>query len=445
MQRCSPIALTFPWGEDPQMSAFLRGTIVTSLLALAGCGGSSSTNTSGTGGASTTTASGGAASSSGGLGGGFSFDAGTSDGGLDPDAACAAQSASATLSKKPVDIIVVIDNSGSMTAEIQGVQQNINQNFATIIESSGLDYRVIMLTRHGSASALQSVCVEAPLSGIAAGGCNPPPAQPVDNPPKFFHYSVEIASRDSWCKILNTFDKPDEFNHAPNGWKDWLRPDSFKTFVEITDDGVGCTFNGKTYQDSNTVAAGTATAPVFDADLLALSPMHFGDAMQRNYTFYSIVAMGFNTPATKPYEPTDPVLATKCPTAANPGTGHQALSVLTGALRFPICDTTSYDVVFQAIADGVIKGAKVACDFPVPEAPPGKTIDLATVIVAYTPGGMGAQTTFKQVKDAASCAPGSFYIEGDTTIRLCPDACTLVQMDDMAKIDVLFGCGGGVN
>jgi hypothetical protein len=420
-----------------------------SLAPFAGCGAASSNATGGHGGKST--ASGGAggapassSSTSGGPGGGFVIDAGTGDGSLDPDAACATQSASATLTKKPVDIIVVIDNSGSMTQEIVGVQQNINQNFATIIENSGLDYRVIMVTRHGSATSTQSVCVEAPLSGIPAGGCSPPPAQPVNNPPRFFHYSVEIASRNSWCQILNTIDKPDEFNLAPMGWQQWLRPDAYKTFIEITDDGVGCTFNGKTYQDSNSVAGGTMTAPVFDADLLAKSPTQFGDPMQRNYTFYSIVALAFNNPPDKPYAPTDPVIAGKCPTAANPGTGHQALSVITGALRFPICDTTSYDVVFQAIADGVIKGAKVACDFPVPDPPPGKMIDLATVEVAYTPGGMGTQQTFAQVKDASMCTASSFYIENGT-IKLCPDTCALVQMDDKAKIDVLFGCGGGVN
>jgi hypothetical protein len=422
-------------------------TALVALGALVGCGaGANANGTGGHGGApALTTGSGGATGSGSGTGGGgFVFDAGPSgDGGLDPDAACAAQSASATLSKKPVDIIILIDNSGSMTTEIEGVQQNINQNFANIIDNSGLDYRVILVSRHGKASVGQSVCIEAPLSGIPAGGCATPPPQPV-NTAKFFHYSVEIASRNSWCQILKTFDVPDEFNLAPTGWQTWLRPDSFKTFIEITDDGVGCTYGGKTYGDANTVAGGIATAPIFDADLLARSPMSFGDAMERNYQFYSIVALAFNTPATKPYAPTDPVIATKCPTAANPGTGHQALSVLTGALRFPICDTTAFDVVFQAIADGVIKGAKVACEFPVPEAPPGKTIDLSTVEVAYTPGGMGAPTIFTQVPDAASCAAGAFYIESGT-IKLCPATCMAVQMDDQAKIDVLFGCGGGIN
>lgn len=412
--------------------------------------GSSPANNNGAGATGGSTSSGGGngpggkGGSTSGTGGDFTFDAGTSDGGFDPDAACVAQSAAATLVKRPVDIIIAIDNSGSMTNEIEGVQQNINQNFANIIEGSGLDYRVILIARHGKAAGAQSICVEAPLSGIAAGGCATPPAQPVNNPPKFFHYSVEVTSHDSWCKMLQTFSTPDEFNLAPTGWKDWLRADSFKTFIEITDDGVQCSFNGKSYQDSNSVAAGTTTAAAFDADLLALSPAHFGNAAERNYRFYSIVAMAYNSPATKPYEPTDPVITGECPTAADPGTGYQALSVLTGGLRFPLCDTTSYDVVFQSIADGVIKGAKVACEFPVPEAPVGETIDLTTVQVGYTPGGMGTQTTFAQVAGASACTAGSFYIEGGV-IKLCADACTLVQADDAAKIDVIFGCSGGVN
>jgi len=121
------------------------------------------------------------------------------------------------------------------------------------------------------------------------------------------------------------------------------------------------------------------------------------DLEPTDHAFYSIVALAYNMPPDKPYSPSDPVTASKCPTAANPGTGHQALSVLTGGLRFPICDTTSYDVVFQAIAQGVISGAKVACDFPVPPPPPGMTIDLKTVEVAYTAGGMGTPSILKQV------------------------------------------------
>src|SRR5204862_534573 len=45
------------------------------------------------------------------------------------DAACAHVMAAATLAKKPVDIVLVIDNSGSMTDKIIAVQNNINTNF----------------------------------------------------------------------------------------------------------------------------------------------------------------------------------------------------------------------------------------------------------------------------------------------------------------------------
>ena len=88
--------------------------------------------------------------------------------------ACGTQEAEAELVAKPVDIIITIDNSGSMGEEIAGVQSNINVNFAQIIEASGLDYRVIMVSRFGNDSG-EDVCIEAPLSGIPQGGCEPPP------------------------------------------------------------------------------------------------------------------------------------------------------------------------------------------------------------------------------------------------------------------------------
>ena len=435
----------------------LSTCLAAGLGAGVGCGGSG--ESSGQGGAgfstssgvSTSTGQGGNASTGtdSGSGGGFEFDAGLSDAGLDPDSACATQSSTATLVKKPVDIIVLVDNSGSMTEEIVGVQSNINKNFATILDASGLDYRVILVARHGKATSGQSICIEAPLSGIPLDGCNPKPVapavfptKPVNNPGKFYHYSTEVASNDSWCKIFSTYNTPDEFALAPNGWSEWLRPEAYKAFIEITDDRVTC----GAYNDKNTVAGGVATAALFDTDLQALSPAQFvdPDTNTRNYRFYSIVAMAYNVPPTAPYSPMDPILTGKCPTAANPGTGYQALSVLTESLRFPLCDTTSYDVVFQAIAEGVIAGAKVSCDFPVPEAPPGKTIDLASVVVQYTPGGVGAASDFLQVADAAACVPNGFYLSTGT-IHLCPATCDVVQKDSKAAINVLFACAGGIN
>src|SRR5690606_32550703 len=51
--------------------------------------------------------------------------------------------------KRPVDVIFLVDNSGSMAEEVDGVEQNINVSFAEIFEALALDYRVIMVTDHG--------------------------------------------------------------------------------------------------------------------------------------------------------------------------------------------------------------------------------------------------------------------------------------------------------
>jgi hypothetical protein len=401
--------------------------------------------TQGAGAAGTGSAQGGSGggSSSGDPGTGGTFNpTGGNDGGLDPDSACAAQSAEATLIKKPVDIIFIIDNSGSMTDDIIAVENNINDNFASIIGASGVDYRVIMIAEHGPANPDESICVKAPLSTTT---CSPMPAEPGQNPPLFFQYSVTIGSHDSLCRLLTTYDGtlPDEFGYAPMGWKEWLRPDALKVFVEVTDDGISCSAEGTTYNDGDNVNTGVTVADKFDTKLLAKDPAQFGDANNRNYIWHSIIGVKENDPPTAAYLPADPIIGTKCSlnglVSPGPGTGYQALSVKTGGLRFPICQNASFDVVFQEIAKGVIEGAQVACDFPLPKPPEGQMLDLDTVVVEYTAGGMGAPTNFKQVKTPAECAPDSFYIESEI-IKLCPDTCAVVQKDDKAKLAILFGC-----
>lgn len=377
---------------------------------------------------------GGATATSGGGGDDLTTSTTAGTGGAGGQEECAADEAEATVVQKPVDILFVIDNSGSMGGEIEDVQNNISVNFAQIIEASGIDYQVIMLSRHGDFNGPESICVSAPLSGT---DCNPIPPEPVNNPPKFAHHSVEILSNDAWCHMLADFASPDEFNLQPNGYGALFRPEAFKTIVVITDDRVNC----DNYNDGNTDAAGTAAAAQFDADLLALSPAQFGDANKRNYVFHSIIAL-------EPYDPNDltaawppdaPITTKECsPGAANVGTGYQALSKLTGGLRYPTCGL-DYTTIFQKIAEGVVEGAKVACEFALPVAPPGETIDPATIVVVYTPSDGSPDKTYHQVADASQCTPTSCYIEGGL-VKLCPEACDEVQADDGAKLKILSGC-----
>lgn len=380
----------------------------------------------------------------GGSGAGVNLDGSFNDT-LNPDAACDLQTFTATLVKKPVDIIFVVDNSGSMTNEVTAIQNNINVNFATIIAASGVDYRVILIADYGPTGD-ESLCINPPLSGAPCPAPVPANGQPTNNPPIFFHYDhSNVESTDSWCKMLDWYDQPDLFGLAPTGWKEWLRADSFKAFVQITDDRVSCSAaGGWSYNDGSNPTTAAATAAQFDADLLARDPLQFGTAAERNYIWYSIIGVvGNSANPDQSYPPTDPIVTTKCTTAVNTGMGHQAISQLTGGLRFPVCEGNGFDAVFQEIAKGVIEGAKVACEFPIPEPTNGKELDPATITIDYTPGGTGTPQKLEQVPSLAQCKPNAFYLEADL-IKLCPDACTLIQSDDKAAIQILALCKGGI-
>ena len=354
--------------------------------------------------------------------------------------ACGTQKAEAEITTKPVDIVILIDNSGSMAAEIKGVESNINKNFAEIIGASGLDYRVIMVAAFGKSSAYK-VCVEAPLGGIPAGGCAVPPAQPVNNPGKFYHYSTTVNSVNAVCKALSTFDGVDKdaFGFAPTGYQTWLREDSLKVFLVITDDRMNCAFAGKTYDDKNTAVGAAAAAASFDTNLLAKSPLHFGTAEARNYLWYTIAGMAYNNPIEVPYTPKDPLITGKCPSAQNGGLGYQVLSNTTNAFRYPLCDTTKYNEIFDAIAKNVVAESKIACDFVIPPPPEGKTLDKDSVLVNVTPTGVMDPIVYNQVPSLDMCAPMSFYVEADKVI-LCPEACASVQSDKNVEIEVEFTC-----
>jgi hypothetical protein len=415
-------------------------------LAAEACGGEGSTVVpTGAGGSS----SGGSTSASGGndVGVGVSV-GGNGTGGKD---SCAQLTTDATLEDRPVDIIFVVGNNGSMAQEIAAVEQNINANFASVIEASGIDYRVIMVSRSGGHQF--NVCVEAPLGGVPAGGCASLPgnAAPV-NAAKFFHYSAIINASDSWCKILGTYDGtiPDEYELAPNGWSQWLRPGTAKVFVLLSDSSLKCNYPGGELDDgpqspsSSDIPIAEAEALEFDAMLLGLSSEHFGTAADRLYFFHNIVglqAKNANDP-TDPWLPADPITLNKCSApggvnSVSPALGYQALSRLSNGLRFPICEFANFDVVFQKIAQGIITGAAIDCSFPIPDPGDGQTIDPATVEIAFTSN--GNQDTFHQVSNLADCVSGAFYIESDV-IHLCPETCDLVQVAPDANIEILFGC-----
>jgi hypothetical protein len=353
---------------------------------------------------------------------------------VDVDAACAAQSIRARRgAPKPVDVIFVIDNSGSMNDEIAQVRANINQQFAAIIEASGVDYRVIMISAFGIGGT--NVCIEPPLAGA---DCQAGIA--ATNSDHYFHYSQEIGSNDALCQLLATFTRPDSAQRFPDGWQAALRPEAQKALVMISDDSAHCL-----YQDGPTrVEIGRDGSDPFDdaltfhQALLAKSSQQFGVPPDIKYQFFSIVGMAPNVPASEPYFPSDGLQPKACDTAPAAGLSYQALSIITDALRYPVCEGRSFDAVFRVLARSVVQASKADCLFELPAAKPGEVIDLSSVNLEYQSSSAAARR-FSQVATSAACKDDhSFFVRDH--IELCPAACALVQADPTPQVDILYGC-----
>jgi len=349
-----------------------------------------------------------------------------------PDAACASQSIRAEPGKRrPVDVIFVIDNSGSMTEEIAAVRHNIDRDFASIIEESGVDYRVIMLSLFGDGGT--GVCIDPPL-----GGADCAKGLESTNGSRYFHYNQEIGSYDALCQILDTLDRGQSPTRAPRGFQEWLRPEAAKAFVAITDDSARCTYTDDQIQ--LVVGADGADpfedALAFHAALRAKSPQLFGG----HYQFFSIVGLASSGSEPQPLFPHQPLDADACSTAPSPGLSYQALSIATDALRYPVCEGRSFDAVFQAIARSVIQTASAECTFQLPEAPKSQQLDLGSINLEVRDTEGAPAQRFTQVKDGSECKDDhSFYVHD--RIELCPNACRVVQRASEPVVNILYGCG----
>ncbi|MBX3197182.1 MAG: VWA domain-containing protein [Labilithrix sp.] len=323
-------------------------------------------------------------------------------GGDDPSTgqpeACAAEVTSAN--RAEVDVIVVIDTSGSMMEETNQVKQNLN-SFAQSIGNTGLDYNVIMI-----ASKPKKIPF-APPGFTPPGICVTPPLAGADcaDGPKFHHLDTSVGSFDSLQIILDKYAQ----------YEKWLRPTAYKVFIEVTDDNSSLPYDS------------------FDPQLLAKSSAQFGDAAGRRYIFNSICG----------YKRGTPILSVqKCSSAENTGDQYQHLSQLTGGTVDSVCEA-SYASVFDNIAKGLI--TRLGCEFSIPKAEGGKETDPTTVVVTYTPGDGSAKKALTQVTDASKCGanPDGWYYDdaaSPTKILFCPSTCSSAGADTAGKLDVAIGC-----
>jgi hypothetical protein len=319
--------------------------------------------------------------------------------------------------------------------------------------ASGIDYRVIMFSRYGDVDIAvgnsdHPICIKKPLGG---NDCLAPSTEPLTlNAPRFYHYSADVGSLDSLCLLLGSYSLPDErasdgrawTAKAANGWSQWLREDAFKVFMEITDDDVNCSSYGYTFKDNDTTAGGTAVATAFDTALRALSPTHFGTQSARNYVWHSIIGMKANSPATTAWPASAALTTTTCGSGAEgPGTGYQALSVLTGGLRYPICQNSTFDSIFNAIATEVVTTASASCEYTI-DSVTSFDPSLATLVYStLTNSGADSSTTLTRVANAAACVANAWYYDTvSASIKLCQSTCDIVKADANARVWAELAC-----
>ena len=295
--------------------------------------------------------------------------------------ACASVSENANFVEVPADIIFIVDNSGSMDAEAGFVQAEMN-GFSAQISNSGIDHHVVLLSSYPGDG--NGICIDPPLGG---GGCN----NDDNNLPVYRHVDERIGSSNALSKLI-------QFH---NEWAPSIRPDSVKHIVVVSDD------------ESN------ISANSFNNQFLALDPSY------DPYIFHAIVC---------PYD---------CPESADVGDRYMDLVDSTGGVLGDLC-LQDFQTVFDELADAVIQGVPVSCQFDIPEPPMGMNLDPNLVNVELDDGNNNTQE-IPRVTDLADCMnyPDGWYYDDPVNpmqIFLCPQTCETAQSYPMGSVNVLFGC-----
>jgi len=327
--------------------------------------------------------------------------------------ACLETTATANQAALPADIIVVVDNSGSMTDEAGFVQDSMN-GFVGAIVGSGIDAHVILISADSTDD--NGICVPAP---VGSGSC------PADEKlPGYRHVVQTVNSSDSLQLVLSTYDQ----------WSSSLRPGASRTIVVISDDD-----------------SALAASP-FAADLVALDPS-FAD-----FRFSAIVApyeldglscfqctvSGAACASCDPCCGLDSGAGLACTALpADEGRVYKQLVTDTGGVLGNLC-TQDFAPVFDDVATAVVDQSNLPCSYVIPEPPNGESVDLGRVNVDFQLSPSSPASTLPRVADEASCAgaDGWYYDSpmAPTRILLCPATCDLVQGAKEGSVAVKFGC-----
>ncbi|HJL16384.1 MAG TPA: VWA domain-containing protein [Sandaracinaceae bacterium LLY-WYZ-13_1] len=289
----------------------------------------------------------------------------------------------------PVDIIWVVDTSGSMSNEAERVQENM-QSFAEAIGMVGIDWHVVMI------STQDYVNVPEPLA--------------IDD--RYLLIDRPVSSNEPLQALLDEYPS----------YADHLRSSAVTHFVAVTDD---------------------------ESDL---EWMEFRSRMLsnlgRSFVFHTISSEvagppNFMYPEGQPCQTSSGFPPEG---AAEPGVQYWELASATGGRTFSICTPSSeWESLFDSLTAAIAIPMAIPCEYEIPDPPDDTELDFMRVNVLYTPGDGSEPQRFPYVgmPGGVDCTSGGWYYddpEAPTRIILCPSTCELIEGDTAGRVDVELGC-----
>lgn len=304
------------------------------------------------------------------------------DSNIDAPGECVADTYMAESALQPVDIVWIIDNSGSMSDEAGLVQEQMNE-FVTTISGAGLDVHVVVITAPGF------VNVPAPLG---------------TDPSQFLRVEEDVQSHDGLQKLISTFGRYSSF----------LRPTAAMHFIAVTDD------------------ESDLGADSFQSQMTSM--------LARTWRLHSIVSPPGSTHSFGGF--TMPGCSGPRDDAADNGDEYWEVSLDTGGRTLSIC-SEDWTSLFSELATSIAIPMTLPCVYELPPPPDGEELDPGFLNLRYTPGG-GSEETVPNVGSFDRCTGEGWYYEGDPSdperILLCPNTCRRLELDATGRVDIAVGC-----
>lgn len=309
-----------------------------------------------------------------------------------------------------VDIVWVVDASGSMLDEQIKIGQNITQ-FADDITSAAVDVRIVMLT---TSAAIPVIC--------EAGDPDPAANTALAGDPRYRFIQANVDSTNPLDIAVDMFGQ----------YRDFLRPGAATHFIFVSDDESSY----RALPDVN------ARATTFQADMQGLLGLPF---------FVHTISSEGPTACNDPMCMPDPnsglcVFVMLGCGASAPGSTYWELASRTGGLTASICQQ-DWSNIFEPLTEAIVTSVPLPCNYPIPAPPPDQIFDRSKVNLEFTAVGAAMADTWPRVVGGADACGDNLAWHFDTEdrnpkeLRLCPKACELAEAGG-GSIDVSFGCVG---